>query len=867
MRRRLAVGFPSLGFAILAIGVAAQPPGIHEAALKGDLPRVQALVAQDPGLVDAENAPNRKTALHYAAQRGHVAVVAFLLDHGAQVNRPNVAGETALHYAVGLDDPATVTLLLARGADVRAKTEDGSTPLQIAVAWGQIGSMTALLEKGADPRQVLPSGETLLHVAALVGPPEAIALLAVHGVPVNGANPAGATPLLLACAASNVATAKALLEQGADPNLGDAQGRQPLVLAARTGDDPLIERLLAAGAKADGEGTTADRRTALHVAAAAGYGATARLLLAKGAHRDARDARGLTPGALAARYGNSAIARSLGGGTGLAAARGRPSSAPGLLARPPGNGEATAWYLGHSGWAVRTSNHLLVFDYARSGRLPDEPSLANGMLVPAEIDNLPVLVFITHDHRDHYAPSVFDLGDTVKPITYVTGFRPEGKAGFVEMGPRESRTFDGIEVTSVESTDAGVGFLVRADGVTLFHGGDLCNLRGEADGTFKGEIDFLADHGWTADAYFAAARGCGQPEGIRKGIAYAANRLSARSIFPMHGGGREASYRELADELAKAGLGAPVHVAEFPGDRFAIASRSAAGPGAEVSDAGTNQPRDLDHLLRRAGEVVLRQVRESTVILADESCRQDAYVEERVGVADLGGVGRRAGIVPTARRRWKGELARILLPADGHHQAVPWLEVRDIEEVDGRPLPDRAARIERMTTGGSWTIGRARAIIEDNARFNIGPARRTINSPSVPLLVLNPPNQPRFSFARAGQERIGRATTWKIGFREVQHPTLVRTFDGRQDSPMAGWLWIDPATADVLRAEMTCGPAAETRLTVRYERHARFALTLPAEMKERTIGSGQDWVEGHCTYSNFRRFETSGRLVLPGRIP
>ena len=857
MRRRLTVGLPNLGFAILAIAVAAQPPGIHEAALKGDLPRVQALVAQDPALVDAENAPNRKTALHYAAQGGHVAVVAFLLDHGAQVNRPNVAGETALHYAVGLDDPATVTLLLARGADVRAKTEDGSTPLQVAAAWGQVGSMKALLEKGADPRQLLPSGETLLHVAALVGPPEAIALLAAHGVPVNAANPAGATPLLLACAASNVATAKALLEQGADPTLRDALGRQPLVLAARAGDDALIERLLAAGAKADGGGTTTDRRSALHVAAAAGYGRIVTLLLAKGADRNARDAHGLTPGALAARYGNSAIVRILGGGTGLTGARGRPSSAPGLLARPPANGEATAWYLGHSGWAVRTSNHLLVFDDARSGRLPDEPSLANGMLVPADIGNLPVLVFITHDHRDHYAPSVFDLRNTVKPVTYVTGFRPEGKAGFVEMGPRESRTFDGIEVTSVESTDAGVGFLVRADGVTLFHGGDLCNPRGEADGTFKGEIDFLADHGWTADAYFAAARGCGQPEGIRKGIAYAANRLSARSIVPMHGGGREASYRELADELAKAGLGVPVHVAEFPGDRFTITSRGVAGPA------------DLDPLLRRAGEVVLRQVRESTVILADESCRQDAYLRERAAVGARGGaLAPRDDLVRVARRRWKAELARILLPADGRHQAVPWLELRDVSEVDGRPLRDRNARLERMTrTGEPWTIARARAIIEDNARFNIGPARRTINSPSIPLLVLNPPNQPRFSFARAGQERIGRTITWKVGFREVQHPTLVRTFDGRQDSPMAGWFWIDPATADVLRAEVTCGPAAETRLTVSYARNARFALTLPANMRERTIGSGQDWVEGHCTYSNFRRFETSGRLIVPGRIP
>jgi ankyrin repeat protein/L-ascorbate metabolism protein UlaG (beta-lactamase superfamily) len=816
--------------------------------------------------VDAEKAPNRKTPLHFAAQGGHAGVVAFLLDKGAQVNRPNIAGETPLHYAVGLDDPATVAVLLARGADVRARTEDGSTPLQLAAAWGQMGSMTALLEKGADPRLPLPSGETLLHVAALVGPPEAIALFATRGVSVNAANPAGATPLLLACAAANVATARALIEQGADPNLRDAQGRQPLVLAARAGDETLVKRLLDAGATVV-EGSTTDRRSALHVAAAAGYGRIASLLLARGADRNARDSQGLTPSALATRYGNTRIVRSLGGGTGLTGTSGRPSSAGRLLARPPRNGEATVWYLGHSGWAVRTSNHLLVFDYARSGRLPDDPSLANGMLVPSEIAGLPVTVFITHDHRDHYAPSLFDLRRDIKSISYLTGFRPDGKDGFVEMGARQTRSLGGLEVTTVESTDAGVGFLVRADGLTLFHGGDLCNARGEADGTFKREIDFLADRGLTADLYFAAARGCGQPEGIRKGIFYAVNRLSAKAVFPMHGGGREAAYAEFASEASRAGLSVPIHAAEFPGDRFTFAGQGVPGPTVAGQGAAPGGSRELDAVLRRAGDVVSRHARESTVILADETCQQTLYAPA-VTRNTTRALSTRAGVVRMARRRWKAELARVLLPADGRHQSVPWIEVRDIYEVDGKPLPDRHARLERMTGARQpWTIARARAVVEENARFNLGPARRTINTPTIPLLVLNPPNQRRFSFDKAGEQRVGRAVAWQVTFREDLRPTLVRSFDGRSDLPMSGTLWVDPTSGEVVRAEMLCGPSLETRLSVRYTRHDRFDLALPGEMDERAVVNGSEWVEGKCTYSNFRRFETSGRLVPPGRIP
>ncbi len=856
MRRRLAVGSFAFGLTILASGLPAQSPDIHEAALKGDLAQVQALVASDPALVDAEKAPNRKTPLHYAAQGGHATVVAFLLDKGAQVNRPNIAGETALHYAVGLDDPETVKLLLSRGADPQAKTTDGSTPLQMAAAWGQLGSIEALLEKGADPRQTLPSGETLLHVAALVGPPEAVALFASRGVMVNAANPAGATPLVLACAAGNVATARALLALGADPNLRDEQGRQALVLAARAGDAGLVAQLLEAGAKV-AEGSTVDGRSALHVAAAAGYGRIASLLLARGADRNARDSQGLTPTDLAARYGNTGIIRSLGGGPGLASAGGRPSSARRPLARPPRNGEAIVWYLGHSGWAVRTSNHLLVFDYARSGRLPDEPSLANGMLVPGEIRDVPVTVFITHGHADHYAPAVFDLRQDVRSITYVAGFRPEGKDGYVEVAPRQTRKVGSLEVTTIESTDAGVGYFVRADGIALFHGGDHCNAAGEADGPFKREVDFLADRGLTADLYFAAARGCGQPEGISKGIFYAIEHLSAGAVFPMHGGGREAAYADLARQAAEAGIRVPFHCAEFGGDHYTV---SAAAQPRRAKPVATSQA-DLGQLLRQAGDVVVRQARESTVILGEEACRQDAYTE--TGARWNGGAPGLAGTTRTARRRWRAELALVQIPHAGP-PVVPWLEIRDVVEVDGKPLPDRADRLERLTRADpTWTSARARVIVQENARFNIGTVQRTINAPTIPLLVLHPDNQPRFTFAKTGAQRLNGVTAWKVAFREELQPTLVRAAEAGLDMPATGTFWIDPGTGEVLRVEMECGASAESRLAVTYRRHPKYGLSLPVQMNEKAIGNDGGWVDGKCTYSNFRRFETSGRLVIP----
>jgi ankyrin repeat protein len=175
---------------------------IHDAATKGDLQAVKAAIGADPTVVDAEKPPNKKTALHYAAQNGHAEIVAFLLDKGADVNRPNIAGETPLHYAVGLPDPAVVNLLLARGANPNARTTDGRSPLRMATAFARLGSIQALLDKGADARDTLPNGQTLLHMTAWVGPPEAVALFVSRGVDVNAAAKNGQTPLFIACAAA-----------------------------------------------------------------------------------------------------------------------------------------------------------------------------------------------------------------------------------------------------------------------------------------------------------------------------------------------------------------------------------------------------------------------------------------------------------------------------------------------------------------------------------------------------------------------------------------------------------------------------------------------------------------------------------------
>ena len=431
--------------------------------------------------------------------------------------------------------------------------------------------------KGADLKTPRLQGYALLHEAAGGKTPEIVEMLLKKGIAPDIKTEFGATPLHYAALHGTPEIVSLLIRKGADVNAVSENGWWPLDLAVKRGQTEIVALLLKAGAKVNMKDKES-QRTPLHFAAAKGYGKICAMLIEKGADLNAVSTDGNTPLHYADRYQHREISSML-KEKGARINGKEMLSDPPWLSKPLPTGQAVVWYLGHSGWAVKTRSHLLVFDYWKNSALPDEPGLANGCIVPAEIKNQAVTVFISHNHNDHYTPGVFDWIKEIKNVTYVAGFKPDGKDGCDLLPAHEKKALNGLEIIPIESNDSGQGYFVKVDGVTIYHPGDHANRQRDFSGPFKKEIDYLADQGLKADIAFAPVSGCGFGDivAVKKGAYYTMDRLAARAVFPMHAGGNESRYRDFAKEAKAAGYDVPFCLPEFSGDHFIISPAGISG--------------------------------------------------------------------------------------------------------------------------------------------------------------------------------------------------------------------------------------------------------------------------------------------------
>ena len=526
------------------------------AALRGHLETTELLLANGADLAFQDN--NGAWSLSFAVAGGHQEVTDRLIDAGAPLDLRTSTGLTMVHYAALRGMTGVFDQAVAAGVDPAGVTEDGMSALHYAARGGQTAMIERLLDAGVDVDILNQRGDTPLSTAAWSNQTEAASILVSRGADVNLVDAWGRTVLWVAAARDNQVLVGALIAAGADVNHPNIYGRTPVAEAAANGNTGIVTTLITGGATLDRRDARCGR-TPLHEAAIAGYGDIADLLVTAGAPLEARDRHNDTPLTLAQRYGHATIAATLVSHGAVADPDASPCPAEaGCLAACGGKsgetpalalGDSRLWYLGHSGYAVQTRDNLLIFDYWSGERTADEPALRNGYIDPAEIAGMNVTVFVSHEHGDHFDPTVFEWADQVASIRYVMGCPAETEVATNLLEPRTVQDFGAVQVRTIASNDSGLGFLVECDGVVIYHAGDHANRLRDFSGPYCAEIDWLAATGAQPDFALMPVSGCGfgDQEAVRLGVNYALEKMQPKVFIPLHAGGNEWRYRDFID--------------------------------------------------------------------------------------------------------------------------------------------------------------------------------------------------------------------------------------------------------------------------------------------------------------------------------
>jgi hypothetical protein len=259
---------------------------------------------------------------------------------------------------------------------------------------------------------------------------------------------------------------------------------------------------------------------------------------------------------------------------------------------------------------------------------------------------------------------------------------------------------------------------------------------------------------------------------------------------------------------------------------------------------------DFPTILRRASEYVAKFETDFAAIIWHETYDQVDRLPRSFGASG-------SSFTRIERRHLESEMLFIMAEAND-----TWLTVRDVISVDGKPVP---RQLPALLSSQNVRIRDLRALAEENARFNIGAILRNFNEPTLALLFLDSRYRPRFRFSDGGHGEIDGKPVRRIEFAEKGRPTVVRTLN--RDVPAKGVLLVDAASGRVLRTELTLIlDQNDTRadVAVSYGMDARLGILVPTEMHESygwARSKPDERIEGTATYTDFRRFQTSGRVI------
>jgi hypothetical protein len=252
-----------------------------------------------------------------------------------------------------------------------------------------------------------------------------------------------------------------------------------------------------------------------------------------------------------------------------------------------------------------------------------------------------------------------------------------------------------------------------------------------------------------------------------------------------------------------------------------------------------------DPALEAAVRFVERFQRELSFVVADEE-----YVQHRI-----------ANHQPSVVRTIRGEIFLTYLPEERH-----WVTVHDFVEVDGAPVAERLAVRDWLVRR---PVGRlAPTLAAHNARYNLGNVFRNFNEPTLALQLLQPWRVERLRVSRLRTTvRDGRRVV-TLRLREHERPTLVSSVGGAAVFADAE-LDVDAETGAIWRTLLRIPDrTVEASLETTYAMSDSLRMAVPVVFTERYAARDDRLAEVitcRSEYSNYRRFEVAGRLVVEER--
>jgi hypothetical protein len=257
-------------------------------------------------------------------------------------------------------------------------------------------------------------------------------------------------------------------------------------------------------------------------------------------------------------------------------------------------------------------------------------------------------------------------------------------------------------------------------------------------------------------------------------------------------------------------------------------------------------------------------------VLARVSAYVGDYVPRLINLVAVERYEQQRSVKPVQSRRLLSDFLLVAAPTD----ETRWMFFRDVTEVDGQPVPDKAERvIDLFVSPSSNAVERARQIAADSQRFHYPGASFNLTNPLAVITALQPVYQPKLDFDLGDEDPAFGPGVRVLRFEEPSLMLRLRNSRTAVADPLfafegaKGRVWVDAATGRVLQTEwrQSLGPRTSPSSVTTFRMHERFRIMVPDEMRTRWADTQAKEITGVARYSDYRRFEvnTDTELQLP----